>query len=281
MKFMLRSLFMFCLLFVSSVAVHGQINSGQDIKWPTASCTSSTLYYSPFDNQCHPISGVGAPVNSLVETSSYTVVGSGEFIQMNCSSACTLTLPATITTGFTVAVMRTGAGALTINPNGVAYDGVTTGLLQDSSLFITTDGTGYHSTSPVTSYSGCTPTPSLTGTTLTCAGGSPVSVGFAISSGVVASPATPLILAPATGTVSHCYFTTNSSDGATALTFNIKFNGANIISGTNATVAAGTTAGTVSTFTLTSGTIAITAAQKWEMDITSGTSSWSGIAQCF
>ncbi len=171
MRFMLRSFIALCLL-VSSVACHAQLNSGQDIKWPVASCTSSTLYYSPFDNQCHSISGVGAPVNSLVETSSYTVIGSGEFIQMNCASACTLTLPATITTGFTVAVMRTGAGALTINPNGVAYDGVTTGLLQDSSLFITTDGTGYHSTSPVTSYSGCTVIPSLTGSTLTCAGGS-------------------------------------------------------------------------------------------------------------
>ena len=113
-----------------------------------------------------------------------------------------------------------------------------------------------------------------------CAG-SGVSVGFAIGNGTPATPAVPLILAPVSGTISHCYFTTNSSDGATALTFNVKFNGTDIISGTNATVAAGTTQGTVSTFTLTSGTIAITSGQKWEIDISSGTSSWSGIAQCF
>jgi hypothetical protein len=123
---------------------------------------------------------------------------------------------------------------------------------------------------------------SLNGGSFACLGtGGSVSIGFSIASGVVSTPATPLILAPLTGAVSNCYFTTNTSDGVTALTFNIKFNGVNIISGTNATVAAGTVAGTVSTFTLTSGSVAITAAQKWEIDITSGSSSWSGIAQCF
>ena len=149
MKFMLRSLIALCLLFVSSVAAHGQqLNSGHDIKWPTC---GSLQYYSPFDNACHSISGGGSPVNSLVETNSYTVTSSGEFIQMACPSACTLTLPATVTTGFSVAVMNTGAGALTISPNSVAYDGITTGLLRGSSIFITTDGTGYHSSDSITS----------------------------------------------------------------------------------------------------------------------------------
>jgi len=109
----------------------------------------------------------------------------------------------------------------------------------------------------------------------------PASVGFSISSGVVASPAVPIILAPLTGYVTHCYFTTNTSDATTPLTFNIKFNGTDIISGVSATVAAGTSSGTVSTFALTSASVAITAGQKWEIDITSGTSLWSGIAQCF
>jgi hypothetical protein len=208
MKFMLRSLLTFLFaLCVSSVAF-GQINAGRDIKWPT--CTS-LQYYSPFDNTCHTISSsatvwgaitgtlssqtdlqtalngkAAAPLNSLVETGNYTVTGSGQFIQMNCPSACTLTLPASVTAGFTVDVERTGAGALTINPNGITYDGITTGLLQDHSVFITTDGTGYHSTSDVTSYSGCTETPGLGGRTLTCPGTGGTSI--TVDSATVSSP---------------------------------------------------------------------------------------------
>ncbi len=166
-----KLLFLFVFVFGCFTSVSGQtkLDPSYQIKWPT--CTT-LQYYSPFDNTCHSITGGGGSgANSLVETSNYTVSSSGLFIQMNCSSACTLTLPSSVTTGFTVAVMRTGAGALTINPNGVTYDGVTTGLLQDTSLFIITDGTGYHSTSPVTTYSGATYTPGLAGSTLTVVGG--------------------------------------------------------------------------------------------------------------
>jgi hypothetical protein len=165
LNFILRSLLALCFLCVSSFAF-GQINPRSDIKWPTC---SSLQYYSPFDNTCHSITA-GSPANSLVKTGNYTVTPGDSFIQMNCASPCTLTLPSTVTTGFTVAVMRTGAGALTINPNSVAYDGITTGLLQGSSLYITTDGTGYHSTDSITSYTGCIQTFSMTGSSLTCSG---------------------------------------------------------------------------------------------------------------
>ena len=190
------------------------------------------------------------------------------------------TTAGTITSTEPISIAGTGSGKVTLNgsSSGSAAISVPAAAGTPSTILLpTTDpSNGQVLTAG-------TPSGGSVQTSWGAGGGSSgtASIGFAISSGIVASPATPLILAPVTGTVSHCYFTTNTSDGATALIFNIKFNGSNIISGTSATVAAGTAAGTVSTFTLTSGSIAITAAQKWEMDITSGTSSWTGIAQCF
>jgi len=119
------------------------------------------------------------------------------------------------------------------------------------------------------------------GTCIVPASGSAPSASWSIATGVPVSPAAPYLLAATSGTVSHCYFTTLTSDGATALTFNVLFNSVNIISGTNATVAAATVAGTISTFNLTSGTISITSGQKWELDITAGTANWKGAVQCF
>ena len=107
------------------------------------------------------------------------------------------------------------------------------------------------------------------------------SVTFSIATGVAASPAAPYVLAPVSGTVSHCYFTTLTSDGSTNLVFNLKFNGTNILSGTSATITAGTSPGTVSTISLTSSTITITAGDVWELDITTGTSNWTGTVQCY
>jgi hypothetical protein len=110
---------------------------------------------------------------------------------------------------------------------------------------------------------------------------SKASVGFSIANGAAASPAAPFVLAPVSGTVSECYFTTLTSDGSTDLTFNLKLNGTSVLSGSAATVDAGSTAGTVSTFALTSGTIDVTQGDKWELDITSGASDWTGMVQCY
>jgi hypothetical protein len=107
------------------------------------------------------------------------------------------------------------------------------------------------------------------------------SVTFNVTSGAAASPAAPLVLAPVAGTVSHAYFTTLTSDGGTDLVFNLKKNGTSVLSGSSATVAAGTSEGTVSTFALTTATVAVAQGDKWELDITGGTSDWSGAVQCY
>ncbi|HEY1804955.1 MAG TPA: hypothetical protein VGG45_10795 [Terracidiphilus sp.] len=107
------------------------------------------------------------------------------------------------------------------------------------------------------------------------------SVTFSIATGAAASPAAPYVLAPVAGTVSNCYFTTLTSDSGTNLVFNLKKNGTSVLSGSSATVTAGTSGGTVSTFSLTSGTISVSQSDKWELDITTGTSNWTGTVQCY
>jgi hypothetical protein len=96
----------------------------------------------------------------------------GQMIRMDNSSPASVTLPAApIPAACAVAVMRgVAAATVTIDPNGNAYDGVTTQLPQGESLFIFTDGTAYHSSSPILPGPGCTLTPSLTGNTLSCGG---------------------------------------------------------------------------------------------------------------
>ena len=107
------------------------------------------------------------------------------------------------------------------------------------------------------------------------------SVTFSIANGSAVSPAAPYVLAPVAGPVSNCYFTTLASDGATNLVFNLKKNGTSILSGSSATVSAATSPGTVSTFSLTSGTISVSQGDKWELDITTGTAAWQGTVQCY
>jgi hypothetical protein len=104
--------------------------------------------------------------------------------------------------------------------------------------------------------------------------------GFTLNTGVAASPAFPNQIDPVTGTITACKFLTQASDGATALTFNIKLAGSSILSGSSATIAAGTASQTITTLTLT-GSITVTAGNIWEFDITGGTSSWTGSLTCY
>ena len=112
-----------------------------------------------------------SPSNGTVQTGTFTVTNQ-PFVQMNCSSACTVHLPASVATGFAVAIMATGAGAVTIDPNGVTYDGATSIPTRYTFVTVWTDGTGYHSSTPITYGSGTTFTCTLTGCTLTSSGGS-------------------------------------------------------------------------------------------------------------
>jgi hypothetical protein len=126
---------------------------------PAVSCSSTTCTFSS-----------SSPINGTVQTGNYTIT-TAPFVQMNCPSACTVKLPATVSAGFAVAIMATGAGAVTIDPNGVTYDGATTIPTRYSFVTVWTDGTGYHSSAPITYGTGLSVTGGLGGLTLTAAGG--------------------------------------------------------------------------------------------------------------
>lgn len=110
--------------------------------------------------------GGGGTVNGSVRTGSYSASIVGEYIRMNNGgSPATVTLPATVVTGYNIVVQRdpTSTATVTINPNGISYDGVTTQLPPGEAIYLWTDGTGYHSSVPTIYGLGMTTSPSSTG----------------------------------------------------------------------------------------------------------------------
>jgi hypothetical protein len=202
---------------------------------------------------------------------------SGSGTAQSCTTSPTFTPSAGSVIAYTTTTANTGTG-LTINVNSLGaksvakWQGTTTlaanDMLAGKYVLMTYDGTNWEA-----STIGNAPTGG--------GGGAAPSVSLDVQTGAAASPAGLYRNAPSSGTVSHCYFTTTTSDGTTDLTFNVKLAGTNIISGTSATVTHGAAAKAVSTFSLTSGTISVTQGNQWEIDITAGTSSWTGVIQCY
>ncbi|MBS1803504.1 MAG: hypothetical protein JST28_09055 [Acidobacteria bacterium] len=184
------------VLVLSTAAIHAQVDptSPAQIKWPLTTITGSDTpiqactaanYGQPFqrtdvspnkwgtcgaDGWVYRGNGATGVPNGRVVTSS-TTAACGEFIRDDASGTSTITLPS-LAAGCTVAVQRgVSAGVVTINPGATSYDGVTTQLPQGSSLFVWTDGTAWHSNSPLLAGSGLTLSPGLTGSTLTASGG--------------------------------------------------------------------------------------------------------------
>jgi hypothetical protein len=101
---------------------------------------------------------------------------------------------------------------------------------------------------------------------------------FGITDGSIASAVTLPVLARRAGVVTRCAIVIQASDGALNLSFRIKKNGADVFT-TDPTVVAGTAAGTVAVFSLSSASIAVARDDVFTMDITVGSSSWKFTAQ--
>lgn len=115
--------------------------------------------------------------------------------------------------------------------------------------------------------------------TIAASGAASSVIGFVINSGTTGTNVGPMLAAPHAGSVTQCVVVTKASDSSTALTFTIKQNGTSVFT-TAPTVAAGTAAGTVSTFTtLTSSPLPVAAGDVFSIDITSGTGSWQFTSQ--
>lgn len=161
------------------LAAHAQTDPTNQIKWPLTTITgsdtpiqtcNSSNYGQPFqrtDVSPNKIGSCGAdgwqyrggggtPVNGTVQTGNYTIT-TAPFVQMNCASACTVKLPATVSTGFAAAICSIGAGAVTVDPNGITYNGATSLPTRYGCVTVwTPDGTTYTSNAPISLGTGLT-----------------------------------------------------------------------------------------------------------------------------
>ena len=106
----------------------------------------------------------------------------------------------------------------------------------------------------------------------------PIVVEFDISSGLAGVNIAGVGRAPRAGKTTECVVTVIASDAAANLVFQIKKNGASIWAAAPQ-VNAGTAAGTQVTLALDGGFLAIAKGDIFEMDITTGSASWSFLAQ--
>lgn len=105
-------------------------------------------------------------------------------------------------------------------------------------------------------------------------------IGFVINTGTPGTNVGPMLAAPRTATLSSVVVVTKSADATTPFQFDIKKNGVSIFTGTLPTVSAGTSQGSVSTFTsLTSVPLNVTKSDVFSIDIIQGTPSWITVVQ--
>jgi hypothetical protein len=101
-----------------------------------------------------------------------------------------------------------------------------------------------------------------------------------LGAGVVGTNVGPVLPSPKIGAVSSVIFVTKASDASVPFQFDIKKNGTSIFTGTLPTVAAGTAANTVSTFTnLTAVPLAIAQNDLFTLNIIQGSAAWVGTIQ--
>jgi hypothetical protein len=110
-------------------------------------------------------------------------------------------------------------------------------------------------------------------------GGGGLLIGFGLQDGSPGTNVGPMLAAPAAGTLTKCVAVVKTSDGATAINFNIKKNGSSVFA-TTPTIAAGAAAGAVVTFTsLAGGSVSVAAGDVFSIDIGTGSSQWNFTAQ--
>lgn len=152
---------------------------------PSSSYANCVWDISGSNASCYvPINGGGA-INGSIQTGNYNANLIGEYIRMNNgSTARTVTLPAALSAGYNVVVERAtnSTASITVNPNGVTYDGVTNTLLPGESTYVWNDGAAYHSsnqigTNRISQAMSCSDS-SGSGTTQVCSTLVPATVSF-------------------------------------------------------------------------------------------------------
>lgn len=201
---------------------------------------------------------------------------SGSGTAQSCSTSTSFTPFTNACVVYTTTTPNSGAG-LTLNINSF---GAKNAAIPSGSGWTTTLTAGaVPSGTPLTAcYTGTNW--NLSGTGIQAASGATHGVSLPLSpNGTPASPSGLYQTAPYSYTISACVFTTTTADPSTALVFNVKFNGTSILSGSSATISAATSPGTVTSLTLGS-SLTVTAGENFELDVTAGTSTWTGVISC-
>ena len=246
------------------------------------------------------VAGCATTANGMI---CYDSTNNNWHLRQNGADSLLIPFPSSPTSGYCYEPTLSGGtwsmvsagGPCGVSGGGAAFSAITSGTNTAATMTVGSggslgvSGTGTNAATAIDGVT-VTGTPS-SGQVITATGGSaatwqtPASsalpqYGFTLNTGAVASPAFPNQVAPVTGTINNCKFITQTSDGSTALTFNIKLAGTSILSGSSATISAGTSSQTVTTLSLT-GAISVTLGNIWEFDITSGTTSWTGSLICY
>jgi hypothetical protein len=101
-----------------------------------------------FDN---PPGSSSSSLVTLEPTGDVTLPSGSAIVRANCPIACTMTLPATLPSNYFATIVPVGAGVLSIDPNGNAYDGPTTiPPYAFVGIWVNAAGTGYESNWPLT-----------------------------------------------------------------------------------------------------------------------------------
>ena len=248
---------------------------------------STTGQITGTGSDCGTSSGGG----TVIYTSSQSASSgdAGKLVVMNCSSACAYTLPATQpSTSWFAGITSQGSTLATIVLGGSdTFNGTTAVPALNSYRVLwvyanTATSTDYSGDAPLVASTNVTFTPSPNGMSVSATAGGAATHGVSLPLSPNGTPATPSGLyqtAPYSYTIAACVFTTTTADSSTALVFNVKFNGTSILSGSSATISAGTSAGTVTNLTLGS-SLTVTAGNNFELDVSAGTSNWTGVISC-
>jgi len=221
------------------------LNYGQP--YQNTGVTPNTTYTCGSDGWAQRGSGGGGggAVNGVIVTTS-TTASCGQLVRVNNGSTpVTITMPPGPPTGCQVVVERqyNSSATVTISPNGVPYDGVTTQLPVAEAVLVWTDGTNYHSSVPVIYGAGFTITPAATGLGLAANGVGPypsttnfifVSFSGLFDDNHVLSTAVPVSSISCDG-VSLCTVNTSSAHGLVVNSLNNGFVDLSQITGWGAT----------------------------------------------
>jgi hypothetical protein len=172
-----------------------------------------------------------------------------------------------------VCQVTTNAKGLTLSQTAVAISA--SGGTTTNPLTMNNSGSGAASGSTFNGSAAAT----ISYNTIGAAAATALTLNWTFNTGSPATDASPRFLAAHAGVISTCYALTTASDGSTALTFNIFDNGTSIFSGGAQTIAAGTSAGTLTTLG-SLGTTSIANNDKISINITSGTSNWVFSLKC-